>query len=115
MSELAWSRVEAGATLGTRGSEEGVIDVDEEFDGLARITLEDECVNAPLAITCGIYGWMLHTRYFSTHEKAIEELEAMKLGLAEILSIIPTSNDPESDAKCNLVVETIQKFVARFP
>jgi len=44
-----------------RGSEGGVIVRDEEHALGARITLETGCGIAPYAITCGIYGWMMHT------------------------------------------------------
>ncbi len=81
----------------------------------ARITLEQGCTHAPLSITCGVCGWMFHTRYFGTVEEAEIAYEAMKVGLEDILAMIPLPSDPDADAKCSRVVEAIQDFVARFP
>jgi hypothetical protein len=61
-----WSRFvdEKGAPAVT-GSEGGTIVLDEEHGLGARITLEKDGAIAPFTITCGIYGWMAHTRFFS--------------------------------------------------
>jgi hypothetical protein len=112
---MVWTIIDNGATIGTRGSKDGVIERDEEHPDGARITLERDCANAPFSITCGIYGWMFHTSYFGAPEEAREAFEAMKAGLADILSLIPLKSDPEADAKCQHVANAIQDFVARFP
>src|SRR3954471_2347950 len=75
---MGWAAFENGNTVGARGSEDGVIVVDEEHDLGARITLERDGSVAPFAITCGIYGWAFHTRFFSTRETADRDLETMK-------------------------------------
>jgi len=62
-AENSWHQFEDGATLGQKGSESGVILRDEEHPQEARITLERDTRTAPFAITCGIYGCMLHTRF----------------------------------------------------
>ena len=46
---------------GTAGSEGGTVIADEEYNGGCRITLE-KC-GEHYAITCGIYGAMVHTAY----------------------------------------------------
>lgn len=53
-----WKTLE---TIGTTGSEDGIIIQDEEYNEACRITLE-ECSDR-YAITCGIYGYMVHTEY----------------------------------------------------
>lgn len=53
-----WKTLE---TIGTTGSEDGIIIQDEEYNEACRITLE-ECSDR-YAITCGIYGHMVHTEY----------------------------------------------------
>ena len=76
---MGWQPTENGGTLGTAGSEGGVILRDEEHDLGARITLERHCSIAPFAVTCGIYGWFFHTRFASTETEA--EYSAMSSGL----------------------------------
>ena len=79
----------------------------------ARITLERDCSSAPWAVTCGIYGWFVHTRFLGTEVEA--EFPAMLDGLAAILDIIPRVDDPCADAKMGAVSEAIQEFVSHFP
>jgi hypothetical protein len=112
---MGWAAIENGVTIGTQGSEGGVIERDEEHTDGARITIERNCTHAPCAITCGVYGWMFHTRYFGTFQETAQAFEEMKVGLADILKLIPLESDPEAEAKHDRVVEAIQGFVARFP
>lgn len=56
-----WITYEKGITLGQKGSENGVILKDEEYANSCRITLERCTGNC--AITCGIYGSMVHTAF----------------------------------------------------
>jgi hypothetical protein len=58
---------------------------------------------------------MCHTRFFGTEQEATQAFEEMKVGLANILALIPLNSDPEADAKCARVADAIQDFVARFP
>ena len=51
----------------------------------ARITLERDTPTAPFAITCGVYGWMVHTRFFATEVEALAQFKEMKTGLESIL------------------------------
>jgi hypothetical protein len=81
--EPAWRPFEAGQTLGTRGSESGVILLDEENEAGARITLEQRRAfpgsrRPPFAITCGVYGGMMHTCFFGEEAEARESYAAMK-------------------------------------
>ena len=108
-----WKSIENGRTIGSMGSEDGVIVRDEEFEDGMRITLEQKCRNALWSITCGIYGWMFHTRYFSTDP--IEDFLAMQDGLSTIFAMIPLVDDLEVKAKSNKVSKAISDFVERFP
>lgn len=49
-----WSSFDEGHSLGTRGSENGIILRDEEHIEGARITLERDGDNAPFSVTMGI-------------------------------------------------------------
>jgi hypothetical protein len=63
---------ESGGAIGQEGSEDGTITRDEEEDLRgARIT-----PTAPFAITCGVSGWMVHTRFFSIEADVIVQFEA---------------------------------------
>ena len=88
---------------------------DDEHSAGARITLERDGETAPFAITCGIYGWMLHTRFFGAESDAQSAFEGMRSELAQIISTIPLASDPEADAKAQDVCESISEFVMRFP
>jgi hypothetical protein len=77
-----------------RGTEGGIIILDEEHDLGARITLE-RFEGGGGAITCGIYGWMVHTRFFDTEADPRAEVELMKIDLGRILWRIPQKSDPD--------------------
>src|SRR3954469_23184483 len=59
---MAWRAYEGGASIGGKGSEDGEILRGEEHARGERITLE-RTLSRPYshAITCGVYGWMVHT------------------------------------------------------
>jgi hypothetical protein len=111
---MSWHPFHDGETIGTRGSEAGIILRDEEHDFGARITVERDG-HSPFAITCGIYGWMVHTRFFSSEAEADDEYSRMKVDLDGILNLIPDTTDPELEAKEDAVVKAIKDFVERFP
>lgn len=111
---MSWHAFDNGKTIGQRGSENGVIVRDEEHRDGARITLERHG-NTPNAITCGIYGWMVHTCFFTTESDTQNEFDRMKEILAQILDHIPLQNDPEFYVKSHTVSQLISDFVVRFP
>ncbi len=115
----SWYPVQGGRTVGTRGSEGGPILQDEEHPDGARITLErPEWQGEPrpvCAITCGIYGWMAHTRFFASDTEGEQAFGEMKTSLEEILAMQPDANDPHLRAKMRDVVAAIAAFVERFP
>jgi hypothetical protein len=111
---VEWRPFENGTTIGQRGSEDGIIVLDDAHELGARITLERDCSHGiPFAVTCGVYGWFFHTRFLGSESEA--EFLAMLDGLSAILDIIPRIDDPEADAKKVAVSESISRFVDRFP
>ena len=84
-NEPLWHPYTNGSTLGGTGSESGVILRDEEHDDGARITLEQGGRIAPFAITCGIYGLMMHTAFASSEPEGVAKYEAMKKRLEALL------------------------------
>ena len=75
------------ATENPTGTEGGVVVLDEEHPAGARITLERDCASAPFAITCGIYGLMVHTCFRSDEAEARRTYAAMKVGIEHILAL----------------------------
>jgi hypothetical protein len=107
---VTWKSFDSGSSIGSRGSENGLIVRDEEHEDGARITLEQGGDIAPFSITCGIYGSMVHTRFFASESEARAEFDLMKSGLAEILSLASAA-----DAAQAQVTERIERFIERFP
>lgn len=66
----------------SKGSENGLIIADEEYKNSCRITLE-KCAKY-YAITCGVYGAMVHTVFtdFENHQKIYQ---AMKMDLQNFI------------------------------
>ena len=105
-----WYVYDEGKTIGIRGTEGGTIMRDEEHGDGARISLErDTLYKVPFAITCGIYSWMVHTRFFADEPTALDAYEQMKLSMAEILEML--ARDTDSDT----VSEAIDAFVEQYP
>jgi hypothetical protein len=111
----SWSGIDGGATLGTAGSESGTILLDDEHPQGAHITVEGDTKNAPFAITCGIYGWMVHTRFFGTEAEARDDCAAMKQALEAILALNAGIEDQTSAPQKEDVVGAIERFVRNFP
>ena len=110
---MKWNPFDAGKSIGQRGSENGVIIRDEEHADGARITLERETQTAPFTITCGIYGWMVHTHFIGTESEAQSDFESMKVELSRIISSIPLAADPEVP-KTKAVYKSLSNFVKKF-
>ncbi|MDK2801648.1 MAG: hypothetical protein PWQ70_3267 [Clostridiales bacterium] len=99
-----WYLFDNGSTIGTKGSENGVIIKDEEHESGARITLEKK-VNHGIhfAITCGIYGLFVHTVYCSDSEKSTK-YESIKQDIDGLLKELNDDNMSE------LVDEFVNKY-----
>jgi hypothetical protein len=106
--------VRVGSSIGEIGSASGTIVLDDEHPMSARITIERDGHTAPFSITCGVYGWMVHTRFFSTESEAQYACEEMKLALAELLHRLEGSDLDEKDA-IKLGGAACAEFVERFP
>jgi len=112
---MSWYPFDSGKSIGQLGSESGNIVRDEEHGDGARITLERGAQHAPFAITCGIYGWMVHTRFLGTELEAQSEYEKMKAELSKIISTIPLTPDPRVDSQSRPASESLSDFVRKFP
>lgn len=95
----------SGVTIGQIGSEFGVIIQDFKHPLGARLMLEKFGRTAPYSITCGIYGCMVHTRFFATDLEAFQQFNLMAIALDSILS---TSIDDDLN-------DSIGRFVEQFP
>lgn len=107
-----WVPFENGTTAGATGSEGGTIVRDELHPDGARITLER--TTARFAITCGVYGWMVHTRFFASESEAVAAYEEMKAALAEILARLPGEGEDAERAGAD-AAGIVDDFIARFP
>jgi hypothetical protein len=70
--------------LANEGSEGGIIQLDDELPGLARIQIELKASSVVppgdhYAITIGVYGILVHTAYFKELEDAMECTNAVKI------------------------------------
>ncbi len=113
MTGSSWRPFEEAATLGLPGSEEGVVVRDEEHLLGARITLERDANVAPFAITCGIYGWMLHTCFLSSEAEAEWQYDLMKDSLSELLEA--AEQTAAIDGGRQVLMEGVEKFVGEYP
>ena len=110
-----WQPFDNGSSIGKLGSENGTIVCDEEHIDGARITLERDGGTAPFSITCGIYGWMVHTPFFSNEAEAQQEFDKMQVSLDQILRRIPLLEEPDLDAKMEAAKRAISTFVEQYP
>ena len=110
---MSWFAFDNGKSIGQRGSEGGTIIRDEEHGEGARITLERDGQTAPVAITCGIYGWMLHTRFFDTEDEAAPEYERMKQSLDALLEA--AEKTAETDGGRQVLMDGVTEFVEQYP
>lgn len=86
---MPWHPFHDGLTIGTSGSEGGVILRDEEHPLGARITLERVGGDGRHAVTCGVYGLMLHTAFADGEAAGVALYGTMRerlLPIAEALS-----------------------------
>lgn len=109
-----WTPFEDGATIGIKGTEGGKIIADEQHDGGARITLERDCLRAPFAITCVIYGWAYHTRFLADEPTAKQSYDDMKAALVEIVKLLPPG-DGEETPDAEKMEQAVTDFALRFP
>jgi hypothetical protein len=104
----SWLAYDDGRTIGRVNSEGGVILNDEEYLKGARITLKR--AEKIVSVSCNIYGWINHTRFFSGVPEAERDFMVMKKELGRIMEII-TAEEVDSLKGW----EAISEFVRRFP
>jgi hypothetical protein len=121
-TDAAWCPFRDGSTIGSEGSEGGVTIHDEEHPDGARITLERtekrRLFRSPVvgyAITCGLYGWMVHTRFFDSEENARAAYNDMRDALERLIDALPLESDPEVDQKLPEAEDAISAFIKAFP
>ena len=78
--------------IGNKGTEGGIVINDEEYDNSCRIVLE-KCKDY-YAVTCGIYGSMVHTAFFG-QEDYEEKYGTMKQELEESVDRMDVMSDDE--------------------
>ncbi|KFE70223.1 hypothetical protein [Hyalangium minutum] len=116
MSEdAAWQPYEGGSTLGMQGSQGGTITWDEAYAEQLRLTLEQDESRSFHAITCGVSGWMVHTRFFGSATEAIAAFEEMRPALVELLSKLPPSEPKPPREALREGGALLSGFIARFP
>ncbi len=113
-TSVFWQPFDNGRSIGEEGAELGTIVRDEANPGGARITLEDNCPIAPVAVTCALYGWLAHTRYFATAAEAQHAFDQMKPALENILQLVPRSNASD-DKDIQPLLDALADFARLFP
>ena len=103
-----WRPFDDGRTIGLEGSEGGTVLLDEEHPAGARITLESNGAVAPFAITCGIYGDMMHTRFVAKDGEARRDYALMRAALGGMLA------DREARGRA-AYFQGVKMFVEQFP
>ncbi len=103
-----WSAYDNGRSIGETSAEGGLIMRDEVHPGGARITFKRG--SGFISVSCNLYGWVDHTRFFGTASDAQREYVAMKDALISVLDVINTEG-----AKEIKIWEAISDFVRRFP
>ncbi|MFN8527552.1 MAG: hypothetical protein U0670_02960 [Anaerolineae bacterium] len=111
----AWEPYEQGSTIGERGNEGGRIIRDEIYPAgasEARITLEQDCLRAPHAITAVIYEWIMHTRFIADEPTALSEYGKMQKALAAIADQFGEDGLPTDT---NQMDTAINAFIEAYP
>ena len=109
-----WQPYEDGQTIGKKGPEGGVIVLDDEHVYGARITLEQGCLRAPYGITCGVYGWLVHTRFVADDESAQHAVEEMRKALTEIVALLPAEEADDDATDYDEISAATAAFGERF-
>jgi hypothetical protein len=111
---MGWREFSMGSSIGKVGSEGGAIVADESYEDRARITLERSTRLAPYAITCGVSGWLVHTRFFESEAEARSQFDAMKAALAHMTDAVKSVDDVQPN-DTSLIGRLCQAFVEEFP
>ncbi len=116
MSEdAAWQPYEGGSTLGLSGSEGGTISWDEQYAGTARLTLEEDESRSFYALTCGVAGWLVHTRFFGSRDEAVAAFQEMRPALEELQARLPKEDPRKQRDAARAGGALLAAFIGRFP
>ncbi|HYO53341.1 hypothetical protein [Archangium sp.] len=113
--EQSWRPVEEGRTLGLGGAEGGILVRDEEHPAGLRITLEEDPERSFYALTCGISGWLVHTRFFGSEVEAHAAWDEMKPALVELVMQLPAAGAKGLAPATREAGAKLGAFLARFP
>ncbi|HVG58486.1 MAG TPA: hypothetical protein VNA24_08020 [Hyalangium sp.] len=112
--DASWQPYAEGSTLGMQGSEGGTITWDEQYADQVRLTLEQDESRSFYALTCGIAGWLVHTRFFGSATEAYAAFEELRPPLVELWRQLPPGEpEPSREARHQGGV-LLSAFVARF-
>jgi hypothetical protein len=103
-----WNPYKNGESIGKSGKEGGVILRDEEHERGGRMTIKQG--KNYVSVSCHIYGWMDHTRFFNSVADAQREYLIMKNAIGSMMEDILAAG--ANDLK---MWEAIADFVRRYP
>jgi hypothetical protein len=103
-----WVEYKNGNSIGKISAEGGVILRDEEHPHGGRITLKQG--KTFISVSCHIYGWIDHTRFFHSVPEAQREFVIMKNKIGSMLDDILGAGKDELK-----MWEAIADFVRKFP
>jgi hypothetical protein len=104
-----WYPFNHGESIGQTGSESGKVRRDEEHADGARVTLE-KVRDDRWTITYGIYGWMVHTRFFLSESSAEIGFNETKRELRNILALIPLEDEADNE-RMRIAQDAIAEFI----
>jgi hypothetical protein len=103
-----WSAYKTGQSAGRASAGGDTVLRDEEHTSGARVTLKRG--GSYISVTCNVYGWMNHTRFFESVPEAQREYALMKSSLGNIVENILSAD--QNNLK---MWEAITEFVRQFP
>lgn len=105
-----WKPNDEGRSLGKSGSEGGTIILEDAHSDGALITLEMRCRDwVPFAITCGVFGLMVHTCFFLWEDDARRSYAEMKDALSTMLARLAADPD-DQDLAASLCADFVDRF-----
>ena len=113
--EQGWHPTEQGRTLGLPGAEGGTIVRDESHPAGLRLTLEEDLERSFHVLTCGVSGWLVHRRYFTSDAEATAAWAEMVPALVELAQQLPASGPQGLDPATRAAGARLGAFLARFP
>ena len=103
----SWFAYNDGRSIGSLSAEGGVILRDEEHASGARVTLKRG--SSYISVSCNVYGWMDHTRFFGSIMEAQREFILMRSSVGTMVENILSAG--KNDLK---MWEAIADFFRRF-